>query len=957
MLVGAGAGIRMARGATAEPLRFDIPPGELRARLHQFAAFAKTEIVFDGNLARATTHGVRGRFDIEEALMILLRDTGLLCERVSGSPGISVHPPRNGQIPGQRCLVGDNSDTPGPTTSAATPATAMEQINVRGRRNLGTNFHDSPQIGSSLITWNEDEIRASGAQVVPDLFESTSNFPGGPSQDTHYGSVEAAANAALTTAADIRALGARSTLVLLNGHPVAPSDTRASYPDQLQFALAATARVEMLPDGASGIYGTQAVGGVIEIDTLDHYKPPESHLEMSEVADGHQNKYRLSQTLGKQWESGSVEVAGELLQWDSLAAYARGQANTARVAFTNPGNLITSIGTIPIPAGQSGWPLDLSTLSAGSPHLTNPQLGADIVPSQKRWALYGSLDQTLTSQMSLWSYVLWTERYARESLGGQEVLLDVTHSPFLSNPPAGEIYEEYSLLKDFGLEIASINVRTLNAAVELHVQLPRHWYMVLSGSDSVNEESQIGTGQVNATDLETSVSNPTQANAFNPLGDGSNTSATVLANLDSPKLYGLRSQIRSYEVIADGPLFFPDADTLREAVGIEVRDQRFDWAVSDPPAANDLRRLLYAGFSETKLRLLNADTFAAPFRNLTLSLAGRAEHYSDFGSSATPRVGATWAPIDGVEFRSAWAQAIRAPDLGDLSMKNNSSFAQVLNGTSALIWSGGNPRLTVERTLTRTVGMALDSGREGAVRLKWDLDYFDIVGRNRIEQEVLAPNALSDPLYANFIFRNPDSSLQQYVCRNSTFVGGPQQTCLQPTFAEIIDLRLHNAGTLWTDGIDTRAGISWDTRLGAWGLDLAGTYVLHYREATMPGAALVSLLDTESRPLALHLVGSAHWNWAGFGANVTARYANGYYNPETQPVSRVGSWSTVDLRLAYTFGEDGSTSPSTEVALMARNLFDRYPPFSNDARGNTGYDQENADLTGLDLGLSIHVKF
>lgn len=87
---------------------------------------------------------------------------------------------------------------------------------------------------------------------------------------------------------------------------------------------------------------------------------------------------------------------------------------------------------------------------------------------------------------------------------------------------------------------------------------------------------------------------------------------------------------------------------------------------------------------------------------------------------------------------------------------------------------------------------------------------------------------------------------------------------------------------------------------------------------------------------------SQSWKWAGFSANLTARYANGYYDNETLPVTRVGSWTTVDLRVAYTFGsEDAPMSHPTEAAVYGKNLACRYPRLSRDVVGSTGYDQES----------------
>ena len=886
--------------------------------------------------------------------MSLLRGTGLLCERLAGATEISVHPARKDQRPGRTCVISAQDVPSDPLPPGAETQKHLQEIRVLARRSLGTALHFATELGSSVTSYDDEQIRLLSAQTVSDLLE-TQNFQGGPTQDTHYGSAEAAANSGLAMSPNLRGVGARSTLVLFNGHPVAASGNDASFRDLLPFPLAAITKVSVMHDGASALYGSDAVGGVINIDTRDHYSRPESHVEVGELTDGHQERNRFSQELGTYWDGGSALVIAELMRWDTLPASARWQANTARVPYADPGNLVTQFGTYPIPAGQAPQPLDFSTLVSGPARLVNPALESDILPSQKRWAFYGSLEQELTPSITFWSNALWTERNAREALGGQQVFLDVTQSPFLLHAPPGPVSYEYNLLKDIGPQVAAATVHTLNASMALHVKLPRKWNLVVSESSSLEAEAQVTTGTVDQDALQAAAFGPKET-GFNPFSDNSSATLNVLSRLDVPKRFDSRSRLWSYEVTADGPLL--GENSIRGSVGIEARDQRFAWSISHSSASNDLRRQLYATYSEVQLSLLDADFLTAPLRNFAVSLAGRIEHYSDFGHAATPRVGFSWLPVNHIALRGAWSRSIRAPDLGDLSQRENSSYVQPFNGVPALIWSGGNPELTVERARTRTLGIELDSGTLFDERLSFELGYFDILSNDRIEQELPTEDILTNPQYSSFITLPPNYGLQQYVCNNSTFIGGTRESCRKLPTAAIVDLRLRNAGVLWTDGLDLQAGVSKDTDTGNWGLNLAGTYILHYRQATLPGASTVSALNTESHPLALHVLATASWVWGGARADATWRYANGYRNNEIQPASRVGSWATTDLRLAYTFDLRYSAGgESIEVAVFGKNILDRYPPFSNNVAARVGYDEENGDLTGRVIAASVHVKW
>lgn len=948
------ASVRIAFGATQPVYQFDIQPGEITTRLEEFYAITHVPIVRDARL-KGLTRGVRGTYTADEGLWLLLEGTPLVCEHLESSSHLSVHPKRDRQ-PERGCLPPPLVPrTPPPDQTLPTPAKEVDEVKVRApRRKLGTLSHDASEVGSELLDWDQKAIVQSGAQSLPDLLETTQNFEGGATQDTHVGSTEATSNSGLGTGENLRGLGSRSTLVLFNGHRVAPSGNDASFTDQLQFPLSFIQNVSELPDGLSGLYGSAAVGGVINVDTPDHYTQAVSHLEAGTVTQGHQENYLLSQSLGTRWDSGSVLVIADLMQWDRLPAYERALANTARLPFAYPGNLFTGGLPYPIPSGRLPGLLDLATLNPGLPQLVNPQLDADIFPSQKRRALYGSFNQRLTPFLSLWTYVSGAERTAGESTGPQEVSLNVSQSPYLLRPSSQPVFYTSNLFDTFGVPHSSVTVRTLNTATELRFDLPRDWQLVLSGSDSVETEAQDTSRLVDAQQLQTLVSSQSLATAFNPFG---NSPESVLASLDAPKRFESRSQLWCTQALADGKVRSLDDAPLLGAVGLEACGQHFAWSLSEPATQNDLYRHIYSAFTELQIPLLGPQR-PDPFRALSVSVAGRIEEYTRFGQVASSRGGVEWRPEDHLKIQGAIGKSVRAPDIGDLSLRTNSSFAQTVDGQQVLVWSGGNPSLTKESALTKTAGFTLYFGKESQ-RLTFDVDYFDIWSRHRIQQPALVANILMNPQYANYITYNPDQALLHFVCNNSTFITtNTGQSCPDVQATALVDSRLQNAGTLWTDGIDARARLSVASGVGTWNLDIAGTYVLDYRQATLPTAPLVSVLNTEDYPLALHLLGGLGWELGGVHANVTVRYANSYTDNETQPFTHVGSWTRTDLRLGYTFGTDDSPDTSSlEIAVFVRNLFNTYPAFSNSVIEQVGYDQENGDLNGRQVKLSVHIKW
>jgi outer membrane receptor protein involved in Fe transport len=199
-------------------------------------------------------------------------------------------------------------------------------------------------------------------------------------------------------------------------------------------------------------------------------------------------------------------------------------------------------------------------------------------------------------------------------------------------------------------------------------------------------------------------------------------------------------------------------------------------------------------------------------------------------------------------------------------------------------------------------------------------------------------------------------SAQEAVCNQSQFFGAG--TCSQAPIQAIVDLRERNTATLWTDGIDANLGSHFETPFGKWGCSLAGTYILHYKEADTPNEPLVSLLNTLSNPLVLHAIATTSWKIGNVESSLDVRYSSPYRNLQTQPATRVASWTTVGLRVAYTFNAaDGRPSRPVEIALKGENLLNRYSPFAVNTVADLGYDQENGDLTGRVLTLGVDVKW
>src|SRR5581483_2830273 len=148
----------------------------------------------------------------------------------------------------------------------------------------------------------------------------TQIFGGGPTQDTSKVGTEARSNSGFGTAINLRGLGARATLVLINGRRLAPGGQTGAFVDVSNIPLSAVQRVDILPDSESALYGADAVGGVVNFIMRDNFSGSETVLDSGAgTADSLKSNF-VSQTVGHKWDSGTGMLSLEYYSRDALPA-------------------------------------------------------------------------------------------------------------------------------------------------------------------------------------------------------------------------------------------------------------------------------------------------------------------------------------------------------------------------------------------------------------------------------------------------------------------------------------------------------------------------------------------------------------------------------------------------------------------------------------------------------------
>jgi iron complex outermembrane receptor protein len=200
----------------------------------------------------------------------------------------------------------------------------------------GTHIRGSTDSAFPITIYTRDVIEASGASTLQEFIQKIpQNFNGGASENT-IASVTGGGNAANkveATGVNLRGLGNDSTLVLINGHRVAPGNTEGNFVDLSLIPLYAVERIEIVTDGASAIYGSDAVGGVVNIILGRNLDGAETRVRYGSVTSGSARDREIGQTLGHSWDTGSAQLIYDYLDRTPLGADSRSYTNTAIEPF------------------------------------------------------------------------------------------------------------------------------------------------------------------------------------------------------------------------------------------------------------------------------------------------------------------------------------------------------------------------------------------------------------------------------------------------------------------------------------------------------------------------------------------------------------------------------------------------------------------------------------------------
>lgn len=297
-LAGAACIAAISTPASAETREYHIEAGNLKSALDLYARQSGRQIIYKSDEVKASTSpGVRGRLSPDAALQILLKGTGFTAV---SDPSGAVAIVRAGQASNEQIPPDSVSDS---ETGQLLPA-AGSAITVTGTRIRGVGS------ASAVTVTTRRSLEEAG---ISDLAQFTrvlpQNFTGGQNRGIAGGGEQGGQDNVNDSATlNLRGLGPDATLTLLDGHRLS-YDAVDQGVDISAIPLNAVDRIEVVADGASALYGSDAVAGVVNIILRRDYEGLETTGRVGGSTSGGNFQQQLSLVGGHRWNSGGFMIA------------------------------------------------------------------------------------------------------------------------------------------------------------------------------------------------------------------------------------------------------------------------------------------------------------------------------------------------------------------------------------------------------------------------------------------------------------------------------------------------------------------------------------------------------------------------------------------------------------------------------------------------------------------------
>ena len=581
---------------------------------------------------------------------------------------------------------------------------------------------------SPVTVQTTEQLKAQGITTIADAIRSLSA--------DNSGSIPAAFGngfAAGSTGVSLRGLSVNSTLVMIDGlrnanYPLA-DDGQKAFVDLNSIPFNAVERIETLKDGASSLYGADAIGGVVNIIMKSNYQGMSADTSVGTSEHGGGDQYRFNADVGYgDLESDKynlyfdveyqldkrirIDQRGFPFNTNDLTSIPGGQNNNPQAGgstfygnvkpatLTEAGNLASgqAIGGIgnewrPLRTCASNAPLtqdprldDATGQSIGSYCAQNIATFGDIQPKQERIGTYGRF--TIKPNDNLEAYLSGSFVQSKTSVTGTPVTISSSTPHNLSN-----------LVLPITLTDGSLNPNNPFAAAGQYALIKYRFSDLPANAQFTNRMARmVGGVKGSAYDwnyqanlviahgwLESAQNGfVSYDNLMKVIADGSynfidpsQNSVAVRKALSPTLAKTSTSDLDSISFQASRPVFSLPGGDAQLGIGGEFR-----YEATNDPALNPVNDAQGLGNARTIGNRTVASAFAElgmpVIDKVEVNVSGRYDHYSDFGDNFSPKLGVKFSPTKEIALRGTISKGFRAPSFsesGDSAAQGFTTFS------------------------------------------------------------------------------------------------------------------------------------------------------------------------------------------------------------------------------------------------------------------------------------------